>query len=42
MKHAAKIGLLAVTVAWSCASLAAESRIVFMKPSQRWLWGYKE
>ena len=39
MKHAAKIGLLAVTVVWSCASLAAESRIVFTKPSQRWLWG---
>ena len=39
MKHAAKIGLLAVTVAWSCASLAAESHIVFTKPSQRWLWG---
>ena len=38
MKHA-KIGLLAVTVAWSCASLAAESCIVFTKPSQRWLWG---
>ena len=39
MRHAAKIGLLAVTAAWSCASLAAESRIVFTKPSQRWLWG---
>ena len=39
MKHAAKIGILVVTVAWSCAGLAAESRIVFTKPSQRWLWG---
>ena len=28
-----------MTVAWSCASLAAESRIVFTKPGQRWLWG---
>ena len=39
MKHATKVWLFAVTAAWSCAGLAAESRIVFTKPGQRWLWG---